>query len=155
MAVPPSSFRAAGIDPDRYLVAIGASTGGTEAIRLVLANAPSDFPPTVIVQHMPEGFTHSFAARLNDFSQMHISEAVDGEWLEVGKGLLARGGVQMAVHTLGGRFRAAYAGTEPVNRHCPSVDVLFNSVARVAGRRGIGVLLTGMGADGARAKEVL
>jgi len=150
VAVPPSSFRASGIDPARYLVAIGASTGGTEAIRLVLANAPSDFPPTVIVQHMPEGFTYSFAARLNDFSQMRISEAADGEWLEVGKGLLARGGVQMAVHTLGGRFRAAYVGTEPVNRHCPSVDVLFHSVARVAGRRGIGVLLTGMGADGAR-----
>lgn len=146
----PASFRAAGIDPSRYLVAIGASTGGTEAIRRVLANVPADFPPVVMVQHMPEGFTQSFAARLNDFSQMTISEAQDGEWLEVGKGLLARGNVQMAVQPSGSRLRAAYVGTELVNRHCPSVDVLFDSVAKLSGIHAIGVLLTGMGADGAR-----
>jgi two-component system, chemotaxis family, protein-glutamate methylesterase/glutaminase len=150
VTTPPTSFRAVGLDPNRYLVAIGASTGGTEAIRRVLANVPADFPPVVMVQHMPEGFTSSFAARLNDFSAMHISEAVDGEWLEPGKGVLARGGLQMVVQSVGGRLRVSYVGSELVNRHCPSVDVLFDSVARVVGRHAVGVLLTGMGADGAR-----
>jgi len=114
------------------------------------AAAPVDFPPTVMVQHMPEGFTYSFATRLNDFSAIRISEAVDGERIEAGKGVLARGGLQMVVKAAGGNLRIAYAGSQPVNRHSPSVDVLFDSVARIADRRIIGVLLTGMGADGAR-----
>ena len=147
---PPASFRETGIDPNRCIVAIGASTGGTDAIRQVLAAAPADFPPTVMVQHMPEGFTYSFATRLNDFSAMRISEAVDGERIEAGKGVLARGGLQMVVKAAGGSLRTAYAGSQPVNRHSPSVDVLFDSVARIADRRIIGILLTGMGADGAR-----
>jgi two-component system chemotaxis response regulator CheB len=147
---PPMSFQAAGIDPSRYLVAIGASTGGTEAIRRLLAQVPPDFPPVAIVQHMPEGFTYSFATRLNEFSDITITEAVDGDILVPGKGVLARGNAQMIVQASAAKIRVAYAGNEPVNRHCPSVDVLFDSVARGIGKQAIGVLLTGMGADGAR-----
>ncbi len=144
------SFRAAKLDPARYLVAVGASTGGTVAIKNLLSKAPPDFPPVVIVQHMPEGFTKSFAGRLDELSPLSVSEAVDGDALRPGKVLLARGGVQMTVQGIAGKWRIAYGTDEPVNRHCPSVDVLFDSVARVADRRAVGVLLTGMGADGAK-----
>lgn len=145
----PSSFRATGLDPGRHLVAIGASTGGTDAIKRLLECVPPDFPPVAIVQHMPEGFTESFAGRLDRFSRLTVSEAVDGDVLEPGRALLARGGVQMSIIG-GGRWRVMYGSDELVNRHCPSVDVLFDSVARVVGKQAIGILLTGMGADGAR-----
>lgn len=146
----PTSFRAAGLDPSRYVVAIGASTGGTEAIKKTLERVPPDFPPVVIVQHMPEGFTKSFAERLNQFSALTVTEAAHGDTLEVGKAFLARGGLQMRIEGTPGRFRIAYGNDEPVNRHCPSVCVLFDSVARLVGKRAIGILLTGMGADGAK-----
>jgi len=146
----PIAFRAAGLDPSRYLVAVGASTGGTEAIKVQLSRAPGDFPPVAIVQHMPEGFTRSFAEHLNRQSALSVTEAADGEMLEPGKAVVARGGVQMHVARAGRKWRARYGTTEPVNRHCPSVDVLFDSVARCAGEQGVGVLLTGMGADGAK-----
>lgn len=146
----PVSFQAAGLDPSRYLVAIGASTGGTEAIRAVLQNAPSDFPPVVMVQHMPEGFTQSFAERLNSLCALQVTEAVDGDLLVPGRAFLARGNIQMRVVNRAGKWRIFYGSSEPVNRHCPSVDVLFDSVAEQLGYRTIGVLLTGMGADGAR-----
>jgi len=149
-AAAPISLREAGLDPHRYLVAIGASTGGTDALQALLSQAPADFPPTVMVQHMPEGFTQAFAGRLNRHSHLTVTEAVHGDVLDAGRALLARGGIQMAVTTVGGRWQIAYGTSELVNRHCPSVDVLFNSVARAAGRRAIGVLLTGMGDDGAR-----
>lgn len=144
------SFHAAGLDPNRYLVAIGASTGGTEAIRHVLANVPADCPPIVMVQHMPEGFTRSFADRLDQLSRITVKEAVDGDVLVPGKAFLARGGVQMSVRISGGKWRIDYGTSELVNRHCPSVDVLFDSIARCQGRQFVGVLLTGMGADGAQ-----
>jgi two-component system, chemotaxis family, protein-glutamate methylesterase/glutaminase len=146
----PASFRAAGLNPDRYLVAIGASTGGTEAIREVLMAAPEDFPPVVMVQHMPAGFTQSFAARLDKSSPLAVTEAVGGEVLASGMALLARGGIQLRVRRRGDRWQAVYGDSTPVNRHCPSVDVLFDSVAEVGERHTVGVLLTGMGADGAR-----
>lgn len=145
-----TSFRSAGIDPNRYFIAIGASTGGTEAIRSVLQNMPADAPPIAMVQHMPEGFTQSFAERLNQFSRLSVSEAVDNEPLTPGKALLARGGAQMALRSVSGQLRIAYGTDELVNRHCPSVDVLFDSVARLIGKQAVGVILTGMGADGAR-----
>lgn len=145
-----SSFRASGLDPARYLVAIGASTGGTEAIKDLLSHVPADFPPVVMTQHMPEGFTKSFAGRLDQFSPLKVSEAVDGDLLAPGKGVLARGGIQMMVRGTTGQWRIQYGTDELVNRHCPSVDVLFDSVARVAGRNAVGILLTGMGADGAK-----
>lgn len=144
------SFRSSGLDPKRWFVAIGASTGGTEAIKEVLSNVPADFPPVAIVQHMPGGFTKSFAERLNQFSALTVTEAVDGETLEVGHAVVARGGVQMSVVRTGNRVRVSYGTSELVNRHCPSVDVLFDSVAEQIGVRGIGVILTGMGADGAK-----
>ena len=146
----PGGFRAAGLDPQRYLVAIGASTGGTEAIKSLLAQVPADWPPVVMVQHMPEGFTESFAGRLNQFSRLTVTEAVDGDVLVPGRAFLARGGRQMAVQTGGGQWRVRYGSDELVNRHCPSVDVLFDSVAAATGRQLVGILLTGMGADGAQ-----
>ena len=144
------SFRAVGIDPSEFLVAIGASTGGTEAIKELLSHAPADFPPVAIVQHMPRGFTRSFAERLNQFSKLTVTEAVDGDVLTPGQAVVARGEIQMSVHHTGGRWRVSYGTTEPVNRHCPSVDVLFDSVARYPQNPVVGILLTGMGADGAK-----
>lgn len=145
----PLSFWAAGLDPNDYVVAIGASTGGTEAIRHVLMHVPEDFPPVVMVQHMPAGFTRSFAARLDRDSRLEVREAVGDECLESGQAYLARGGIQMLVYRQEGRLRLAYGTNAPVNRHCPSVEVLFDSVARAAGPQAVGLLLTGMGADGA------
>lgn len=144
------TFRSLGLNPDRYLVLIGASTGGTEAIRRLLCAAPPDFPATAMVQHMPEGFTRSFADRLNLLSPLTVSEATGGDPLVTGRAYLARGGLQMVVQGTGGQLRVNYAGSEPVNRHAPSVDVLFESAARPLGRQIIGVILTGMGEDGAR-----
>ncbi len=145
----PPSFRSLGLDPARYLVAIGASTGGTEAIRQVLSSFPADFPPVAIVQHMPAGFTKSFAERLNEFSAMQVSEAVDGDVLVPGRAFIARGGVQMSFKVVAGQWRLTYGTDKLVNRHCPSVETLFNSVAEKIGKRAVGILLTGMGNDGA------
>ncbi len=144
------SFRAAGLEPTRHLVAIGASTGGTEAIKILLSRAPGDFPPVAIVQHMPEGFTRSFAEHLDRLSALTVTEAADGQMLESGKAVVARGDQQMSVTRFGAQWQIHYGSTELVNRHCPSVDVLFDSVARCAGKQAVGVLLTGMGADGAK-----
>ena len=144
-----ASFVAAGLDPDRHLVAIGASTGGTDAVKQLLAHAPADFPPTVIVQHMPEGFTKSFAERLNECGPLTVREAEDGDVLGRGQALLGRGGVQMRVYEAGRTWRVSYGETTLTNRHCPSVNVLFDSVAEAAGASAIGILLTGMGDDGA------
>ena len=146
----PTAFKSVNLDPAHYLVALGASTGGTEAIKNVLTRVPPDFPPMVMVQHMPEGFTRSFADRLDQLSPLRVKEAKDGDLLLPGCAFLARGGTQMAIAPAGdGRWRIAYGDHVPVNRHCPSVEVLFDSVARYVGPRAVGVLLTGMGADGA------
>lgn len=146
----PSTFRAAGLEASRYLIAIGASTGGTEAIKAVLMGLPADVPPIVIVQHMPGGFTKSFADRLNEYCAMTVSEAVSGDILAPGRAFIGPGGVQMRIRTSGGQRRIALGTDEPVNRHCPSVEVLFNSVAEQIGRNAVGIILTGMGADGAQ-----
>ncbi len=148
-ATGPAAFADAGLDPARCLVVLGASTGGTEAIRAFLSAVPADFPPVAMVQHMPAGFTAAFAGRLDQLSRMSVAEAAEGDPLRPGRALLARGDTQMTVVRSGGQLRIRYAGTEPVNRHCPSVDVLFDSAARIPGRQVIGVLLTGMGSDGA------
>ncbi len=144
------TLRSAGLNPESHVIAIGASTGGTEAIKTLLSHVPPDFPPVAIVQHMPAGFTKSFADRLNQFSAMTVTEAVDGDLLEPGRAFVARGGIQMSLARVGGRLRIVYGTSDLVNRHCPSVDVLFDSVARDVGGRAVGVLLTGMGADGAQ-----
>ena len=146
----PASFRAAGLNSARYLIAIGASTGGPEAIRALLANAPADFPPVVIVEHMPASFTPSFAQRLDQYSDLSVTEARDGETIGPGRAVLARGDTHLIVRRAGADWRVRYTHQQLVNRHCPSVDVLFDSVATAAGRVAVGILLTGMGDDGAR-----
>ena len=137
------------------LIAIGASTGGTEAIREVLAALPAAMPGIVITQHMPPGFTASFAARLDSLCQIRVKEAQDGERILQGHAYVAPGGRHMAVERSGTAWIARVSDGEPVNRHKPSVDVLFRSVAQCAGPRAIGLMLTGMGADGADAMRVM
>ncbi|HEX6161219.1 MAG TPA: chemotaxis-specific protein-glutamate methyltransferase CheB, partial [Thermoanaerobaculia bacterium] len=135
--------------PAAQVIAIGASTGGTEALRVVLAEMPPDSPPIVVVQHMPALFTRAFAARLNEVCAIEVREAVDGEWLAAGVALIAPGNRHLSVHRASSGFSVQLLDAAPVARHRPSVDVLFHSVARAAGRQAVGVLLTGMGADGA------
>jgi two-component system, chemotaxis family, protein-glutamate methylesterase/glutaminase len=132
------------------LIAIGASTGGTEAIREVLTKMPADAPAIVITQHMPPGFTTSFAARLDSLCQITVKEASHGERLLPGHAYIAPGGKQFAISRSGANYVAVVdEQAPPVNRHKPSVEVLFKSVAQFAGRNATGVMLTGMGADGA------
>ena len=133
------------------IIFIGASTGGTEATREVLINLPADCPAVMITQHMPPGFTKSYAARLNGLCRIRVAEAVDGERVLPGHAYIAPGGFHLSVERSGANYVARGQGGEPVNRHKPSVEVLFDSAARVVGRNALGVMLTGMGADGAKA----
>lgn len=133
------------------LICIGASTGGTEAIKEVLVQMPADSPAIVITQHMPPGFTTSFAARLNGLCQITVKEAVNGERILPGHAYIAPGGTQFHVARSGANYVAVVDDGKPVNRHKPSVEVLFKSVAAVVGRNAFGIMLTGMGNDGAAA----
>jgi len=144
------SFRAAGINPARHLIVIGASTGGTEALRVLMSQMPADAPPIAIVQHMPAFFTPSFAARLDCYSPLCVAEAVDGQPLREGHAVVARGDTHLTVERRPSGWHARYTHHRPVNRHCPSVDTLFDSAVEAAGSSAIGILLTGMGADGAQ-----
>ena len=132
------------------VVAIGASTGGTEALKELLSPLPADFPGIVIVQHMPEAFTRQFAERLDSLCKIRVKEAQDGDRILPGHALLAPGGHHMAVARRGMEYAVHVYRGERVNRHLPSVDVLFSSCARGMGKNALGVLLTGMGADGAK-----
>lgn len=132
------------------VIAIGASTGGTEAIRQVLCALPAEMPPIVIVQHMPESFTPSFAKRLDSLAQMSVIEAQGGERLHSGMAYLAPGHSHMRVRKSGEHYVLELSRDEPVNRHRPAVDVMFRSMAEQVGRHGLGVILTGMGRDGAQ-----
>ncbi len=132
------------------VVAIGASTGGTEALKELLVPLPADFPGIVMVQHMPEAFTQKFAERLDSLCKIGVREARDGDRILPGHALLAPGGHHMTVVRKGLEYSVKVFRGERVNRHMPSVDVLFSSCARNLGRNAIGVLLTGMGADGAK-----
>ncbi len=131
------------------LIAVGASTGGTEALRLFLAALPTDCPPVVIVQHMPEGFTRAFAERLNKECAIEIAEARDGDRLRTGQALIAPGNRHMLVNRNSEEFVVQIVDGPLVSRHRPSVDVLFRSVAASAGQKAVGVIMTGMGDDGA------
>ena len=131
------------------LIIIGASTGGTEAIREVLQPLPPDCPAIMIAQHMPAGFTHSFAQRLNGLCRIAVSEAQHGERILPGHAYIAPGGFHLSLTRSGANYVAQVDQAPPVNRHRPSVDVLFDSAAQHAGKNAIGVLLTGMGRDGA------
>ncbi|MEA3639099.1 MAG: chemotaxis response regulator protein-glutamate methylesterase [Lamprobacter sp.] len=131
------------------LLVIGASTGGTEAIREVLEQLPASSPPVLVVQHMPAGFTRSFAERLNRTSPLWVKEAEQGEPLLQGCAYIAPGDQHLKVERRGSQYFAQLDAGPEVNRHRPSVDVLFHSVAQQAGKRARGALLTGMGKDGA------
>ena len=135
------------------VVFIGASTGGTEATKEVLTRLPHDAPAVMIAQHMPPGFTRSYAARLNSLCRIAVAEACDGERILPGHAYLAPGGLQMSVERSGANYIARVRDGETVNRHKPSVEVLFKSAAQVVGRNALGVMLTGMGADGAKAMK--
>jgi len=133
------------------IIAIGASTGGTEAIRTVLQGFPHNAPGVVIVQHMPPGFTKMFAERLNSQCAMQVKEAETGDRIMTGRVLIAQGEKHLKISRSGGIYKVHCNMGEKINGHCPSVEVLFNSVAEHAGANAIGVMLTGMGADGADA----
>ncbi len=132
------------------IIAVGASTGGTEALAEFLSALPADSPGIVIVQHMPEKFTTAFAQRLDSICRVGVSEARDGDRVISGHALLAPGNFHMLLNRSGARYYVEVKEGPPVNRHRPSVDVLFRSVAKYAGRNAIGIIMTGMGDDGAR-----
>lgn len=132
------------------VIAIGASTGGTETTLKILRQLPADMPGIVVTQHMPEGFTAMYASRLDQLCAMRVKEARDGDVIEQGQVLLAPGGeCHMSVVKEGHQYKVRCLHGEKVNGHRPSVDVLFRSVAETVGRSAVGVILTGMGADGA------
>jgi two-component system, chemotaxis family, protein-glutamate methylesterase/glutaminase len=133
------------------LIFIGASTGGTEATKEVLTALPADCPAVVITQHMPPGFTRSYAARLDSLCKIRVKEAVDGERILPGHAYIAPGGLHLSVEKSGANYIARVRDGEPVNRHKPSVEVLFKSAAACVGPNALGIMLTGMGADGAKA----
>lgn len=135
------------------IIFLGASTGGTEATKEVLTALPPDSPAIVITQHMPAGFTKSYAARLNSLCRIRVAEAKDGERILPGHAYIAPGGFHLSVERSGANYIARVQDGEPVNRHKPSVDVLFRSAARVVGPNALGIMLTGMGADGAKAMK--
>ncbi len=131
------------------LMAIGASTGGVAALGTMLAALPAQTPPIVITQHMPPNFTARFAARLDQSLPQHVTEAKDGEVLRPGQIRIAPGDLHLAVQNVGGRYCVKLDDSGPISGHRPSVDVLFNAVSTAVGSRALGVILTGMGRDGA------
>lgn len=137
------------------VVLIGASTGGTQALEHILLQFPSNAPATVIVQHMPAGFTRSFAERLNTMCQVEVREAQDGDTMIPGRVLVAPGNLHTLVKRSGAQYLVEVKDGPLVERHRPSVEVLFNSGAQFVGGNAIGVMLTGMGNDGARAMKKL
>lgn len=132
------------------IIAIGASTGGTEAIYRILRNLPPDSPGIVIVQHIPPLFSSMFAERLNSQTQLECKEAKNGEYVERGKVIVAPGNQHIRVKKAGEKYKVEVFSGEKVNGHCPSIDLLFESVAKEAGDKAIGIILTGMGYDGAK-----
>jgi two-component system chemotaxis response regulator CheB len=149
-AAAPLQTDLAHIQGSKKIVVVGASTGGTEALLEFLQPLPADFPAIAIVQHMPEKFTGPFAKRLDSLCKISVKEAADGDRLLVGHALIARGNHHLELVRHGAEYSVKITQTDPVNRHRPSVDVLFHSCAAAAGPNAIGVILTGMGADGAR-----
>ncbi|WP_028537959.1 protein-glutamate methylesterase/protein-glutamine glutaminase [Paenibacillus sp. J14] len=149
-ADPPTKLVTAKPATTKEVIAIGASTGGTEAIYTVLKSLPKDMPGIVIVQHIPPMFSRMFAERLNQSLSIRVKEAQTGDTIERGKVLIAPGDKHMRVKRSGDHFVVECFAGDKVNRHCPSIDVLFESVAKEAGNQSIGIILTGMGYDGAK-----
>jgi two-component system chemotaxis response regulator CheB len=149
-AIIPSTTKILPITTTDKVVVIGASTGGTEALRDVLTKLPPACPGIVVVQHMPEKFTASFADRLNVECDVQVKEAADGDPVLQGRVLIAPGNRHTLLKRSGARYFVEVCDGELVNRHRPSVDVLFRSTARFAGKNAVGVILTGMGDDGAK-----
>jgi two-component system, chemotaxis family, protein-glutamate methylesterase/glutaminase len=145
--------RALGRLSTEKIIFIGASTGGTEATRELLMQLPADSPAVMITQHMPPGFTTSYAKRLDGLCRIGVKEATDGERVLPGHAYVAPGGFHLSVERSGANYVARVRDGDPVNRHKPSVEVLFKSAARVVGPNALGVMLTGMGADGAHAMK--
>jgi two-component system chemotaxis response regulator CheB len=137
------------------VIAIGASTGGTEAINQVITSLPATMPGIVIVQHMPKGFTTTFANRLNEISELNVKEAEDGDIVKMGKVFIAPGDFHMRIKRSGGQYIIKIEEGEKVSGHRPSVDVLFESIANQVGPNGYGVILTGMGSDGAKGLKMM
>lgn len=137
------------VGPGSRVIFVGASTGGTEAVKTFLAGIPADCAPILVVQHMPESFTGSFAARLDGLSKPRVLEAQGGEALEVGHVYIAPGHSHLRIRRVAAGYVTELGKEPPVNRHRPSVDVLFDSAAAIVGRNALGVILTGMGKDGA------
>lgn len=146
---PPNPTSVANIPTTDKIIALGASTGGTNAIRDFLEPLPKDCPGIVMVQHMPEHFTESFANRLNDAVAIEVRQAKSGDEVRPGLALLAPGSHHLVIKRSGVRYTVEVLEGPLVSRHRPSVDVLFRSVARAAGKNAVGVILTGMGDDGA------
>lgn len=149
-AIIPDNLRKLRQETTDKVIAVGASTGGTEAIKIFLESLTHDSPAVVIVQHMPEMFTRAFAQRLDTILRIRVKEAEDGDQLVRGQALIAPGSYHMLIKRKGKDYFAEIKDGPLVNRHRPSVDVLFRSVARVAGNNAIGIIMTGMGDDGAR-----
>ncbi|GHV06745.1 chemotaxis response regulator protein-glutamate methylesterase [Campylobacterota bacterium] len=152
--IPPAEVKIASLaalfETTQKLIAIGASTGGTEALKEVLIRLPRNTPGIVIVQHMPASFTGPFAQRLDSLCEIDVKEAKDGDSVVMSQALIAPGDRHMVLRRSGARYHVELGGGEKVSGHRPSVDVLFHSVAHCAGHNAVGVILTGMGGDGAR-----
>lgn len=149
-AAPRPPLSASLAETTNKVIALGASTGGTEAIKTVLSQLPRRCPGMVIVQHMPPNFTESFAQRLDSLCQIEVREARNGDRVQIGQALICPGGYHMVLRRSGASYYVEIGSGQKVSGHRPSVDVLFNSTARVAGPNAMGVILTGMGSDGAR-----
>lgn len=149
-AAKPTALNSAMIKTTDMIIAIGSSTGGTEAVKEVLQVLPPNTPPIVITQHMPERFTKTWADRMNELCRISVKEAEDGDSVLPGHALIAPGNYHMTLVRSGARYSVRINQNEPVNRHRPSVDVMFDSVAQYAGGNSVGVILTGMGGDGAK-----
>lgn len=145
----------AGSQLSSKVVAIGTSTGGTQALEIIIRQLPVNIPGILIVQHMPEKFTEAFAQRLNEISQVNVREAKSGDLVEPGVVLIAPGGRHMIARSSDGEARVIIKDGPPINRHKPSVDVLFNSVADLVGFDRAGFILTGMGGDGAKGLKAM
>lgn len=134
----------------KKVIAVGSSTGGTEALKVLLQGMPKNAPAIIIVQHMPNTFIAPFAQRLDSLCEIDVKVASNGEFLATGTAYIAQGGMHMVLRRSGARYYIELGEGRKVSGHCPSVDVLFNSVAKVAGANAFGIILTGMGSDGAR-----